>query len=62
MDKFGKDRIWKKGERFNRDEGDEYVIEMIGIDNIWLRRDGKSKGNRKDNDVYREIKALLIGD
>ena len=35
---------------------------MIPIDNISLTSDGKTKENKKDNDVYTQIKPLLIGD
>ena len=34
---------------------------MIPIDNISLTSDGKTKENKKDNDVYTQIKPLLIG-
>ena len=62
FDKFGKDTISNKAQTFNTDEADQYLIHMIPIDNISLTSDGKTKANTKDNDVYTQIKPLLIGD
>ena len=62
FDKFGKDTISNKAQTFNTNEADQYLIHMIPIDNISLTSDGKTKENKKDNDVYTQIKPLLIGD
>ena len=61
LDKFGKDTISNKAQTFNTNEADQYLIHMIPIDNISLTSDGKTKENKKDNDVYTQIKPLLIG-
>ena len=55
FDKFGKDTISNKAQTFNTNEADQYLIHMIPIDNISLTSDGKTKENKKDNDVYTQL-------
>lgn len=60
-DKLGKDINANKANSFNTSLEDQYLVRMLPIDNI--RMDGtSSKDKQKDNNVYTNIKPLLIGD
>ena len=62
FDKLGKDNISNKEQSFNTNESDQYLIHMIPIDNITLTGDGKTKEGKDKDEVYTNIKPLLIGD
>lgn len=61
FDKLGKDNITDKAQTFNTSENDKYLIHMLPIDDIKLTDDGKTEEGKED-EVYSNIKPLLIGD
>ncbi len=62
FDKLGKDKISDKAQSFNTNENDKYLIHMLPIDDITLTNDGKTKEGKNEDEVYSDIKPLLIGD
>ena len=61
FDKLGKDNINDKAQTFNTSENDKYLIRMLPIDDIKLTADGRTEEGKED-EVYSNIKPLLIGD
>ncbi|MGW7975451.1 acetyltransferase [Staphylococcus xylosus] len=61
FDKLGKNDINHKATSYNTNEIDKYLVRPIPVDNVNFLGGSDSKKD-KDNEVYADLKPLLIGD
>lgn len=61
FDKLGKNDINDKATSYNTDDIDKYLVRPIPVDDVNFLGDSDFKKD-KDNEVYADLKPLLIGD